>query len=147
MKSLISIIIIGFSQIVFGAGGDDYSDLKQNDVFEEPKSLISNDSYSLAYEKLVKIGKRYKKQEEADRQNLLGFTARKQKNFKVAAAHYQKALLIDPKHKDALEYQGELFLSMGLVENAKENLRKLKKICWNKCDQVKDLESAIANIE
>ena len=41
---------------------------------------------------------------EADRLNLLGFTARKSGNFKGAGTIYEKALMTNPRHTNALEY-------------------------------------------
>ena len=47
---------------------------------------------------------------DADVNNLLGYTSRKLKQYSQAATYYTRALKIDPKHLGALEYQGELFL-------------------------------------
>ncbi|MEY3352531.1 MAG: hypothetical protein RL533_840, partial [Pseudomonadota bacterium] len=48
----------------------------------------------------------------ADWNNLLGYAQRKKTPPDLAAAerYYQAALKIDPKHRGALEYYGELFL-------------------------------------
>ena len=35
---------------------------------------------------------------------------RKLGNMEMAAKNYEKALSLDPKHKGALEYQGQLFI-------------------------------------
>ena len=81
--------------------------------------------------------------DEADRQNLLGFTARKYGELDKAASHYIRALEIDPKHKGALEYQGELFLALGQMEKALNNLRLLKSQCQLGCLEVTQLQAAI----
>jgi tetratricopeptide (TPR) repeat protein len=39
---------------------------------------------------------------------------------------YQKALSLDPKHVEALEYQGEYFLLMGQLMNAYQNYETLQ---------------------
>jgi tetratricopeptide (TPR) repeat protein len=44
---------------------------------------------------------------------ILGFSFRKMGNLDKAAFYYEKALTISPKHKGALEYQGEMFLTLG----------------------------------
>ena len=62
----------------------------------------------------------------------------------MAGVHYKRALEINPKHKGALEYQGELFLMHGNKEAAQANLAKLDKICWLGCDVYDDLKKAIA---
>jgi len=48
----------------------------------------------------------------ADWNNLLGYAQRKKSppDLNAAERYYQAALKIDPKHKGALEYYGELFL-------------------------------------
>ncbi len=81
--------------------------------------------------------------DEADRQNLLGFTARKSGQLKKAANHYEKALVIDPNHKGALEYRGELFLTLDQVEKAYKNLERLKEVCPLGCEEYTKLEAAI----
>ena len=80
---------------------------------------------------------------QADKFNLLGFTARKSGDNVSAATFYEKALSIDPKHVRALEYQGELFLQLGQFSNAEGNLNKIKKICWLPCKEEKLLAEAI----
>jgi hypothetical protein len=42
-----------------------------------------------------------------------------------------------------LEYQGELYLQLGEIEEAKNNLEKIKTICWLICKEKKMLEEAI----
>ena len=61
----------------------------------------------------------------------------------VAGVYYQRALEIDPKHKGALEYQGELFLMRGEKDAAHANLEKLDKICWMGCNEYDVLKKAI----
>ena len=80
---------------------------------------------------------------QADKFNLLGFTARKSGDYASAAAYYEQALSIDPKHLRALEYQGELYLKLGQFTEAEENLKKIQKICWLPCNEEKLLSKAI----
>jgi len=56
---------------------------------------------------------------------------------------YDKALTIDPEHKGALEYQGELFLTLKQPDKAKANLAKLKQQCSFNCKERDDLMRAI----
>ena len=81
--------------------------------------------------------------DEADRLNLLGFTARKSGNLTAAADFYEQALALNPRHTGALEYQGELFIQLGKIELAKANLEKIDKICWLPCNAERDLKKAI----
>ena len=82
--------------------------------------------------------------ENADIQNYLGFAYRKSGKLEASGNHYAKALELDPDHKGALEYQGELFLMLGDKDAAADNLAKLDKICWLGCSEYDDLKQAIA---
>lgn len=80
----------------------------------------------------------------ADAHNLLGFSHRKLGRYPEASKAYLQALSLDPKHKGALEYQGELFLKLGQLDKAEGNLQRLDSICWLGCDEYTDLKAAIA---
>jgi tetratricopeptide (TPR) repeat protein len=64
-------------------------------------------------------------------------------NLDKAAFYYEKALTISPKHKGALEYQGEMFLTQGNLKLAEINLKKLEKICFLGCKEEKMLKESI----
>ena len=82
--------------------------------------------------------------QHADVYNLVGFSLRKSGNYAEAYTFYRKALDFDPEHKSALEYLGELYVETGQIENARENLAMLKKLCPSGCEELEDLEQAIA---
>jgi Flp pilus assembly protein TadD len=83
--------------------------------------------------------------QHADVYNLLGFSLRKTGDAKQAYTFYRKALDFDPDHKGALEYLGELYVETGQVEKARENVVLLKKLCPGGCEELADLEHAIAS--
>ncbi len=105
--------------------------------------LIATEKYQEAILRLQSAEK--SAQNDADIQNLLGFAHRKIGKLDAASSYYQRALKINPKHKGALEYQGELFLMHGNKEAAQANLAKLDKICWLGCSEYDDLKKAIDN--
>jgi len=80
----------------------------------------------------------------ADVYNLMGFSLRKLGDYKQAYTYYRKALDFDPEHRGALEYLGELFVETGQLDRAKENLALLRKLCPSGCEELSDLEEAIA---
>jgi Flp pilus assembly protein TadD len=124
------------------AGGGDYSSTaSKSAAYNEALALIKAENYLNAITKLNKAKQSAK--DDADIQNLLGFSYRKLGNLDEAATHYNKALDLDPKHKGALEYQGELFLMLGDKAAAEDNLEKLDKICWLGCDELDELRAAI----
>jgi len=82
--------------------------------------------------------------QHADVYNLLGFSLRKTGDAKQAYTFYRKALEFDPEHKGALEYLGELYVEIGQIDKARENVVLLKKLCPAGCEELADLEQAIA---
>jgi len=81
---------------------------------------------------------------DPDIYNYLGYSFRKINNLDKAAFYYDKALSLSPKHKGALEYQGEMFLTLGQLEKAEDNLKKLEKICFLGCEEEKMLKESIS---
>ena len=79
----------------------------------------------------------------ADAWNLTGFAARKLGDYARSEIAYDRALAINPKHKGALEYKGELFLTLGNLEGAEAMLARLSKSCNFNCEEKKDLAAAI----
>jgi tetratricopeptide (TPR) repeat protein len=80
----------------------------------------------------------------ADLYNLVGFCLRKTGDQKQAWVYYDKALALDPNHLGTLEYQGELFLETGQIDKARRNEAQLKILCPKGCEELEDLQAAIA---
>jgi len=81
----------------------------------------------------------------ADWNNLMGYSMRKQAtpDYAAAAHYYDEALRIDPRHKGALEYSGELALINGDLPKAEERLATLDKACRFSCEEYRDLKRAV----
>jgi Flp pilus assembly protein TadD len=107
------------------------------------RTLIAAKNFSAALSALKVADKDFPN--NADINNLLGYSARNLKQYKPAATYYAKALKIDPKHLGALEYQGELFMLTKKTSDAKKNLAKLKSLCGVSCEEYLDLKKAIGN--
>jgi tetratricopeptide (TPR) repeat protein len=82
--------------------------------------------------------------DHADVYNLMGFSLRKTGDYKQAYTFYRKALDFDPEHKGALEYLGELYVETGQLDKAREHVVILKRLCPAGCEELTDLEAAIA---
>ena len=82
--------------------------------------------------------------QQADVYNLLGFTLRKTGDYETSLTYYTKALDLQPDHKAAREYLGELFVETGKLDKAKEQLAALTKLCPSGCEEREDLQKAIA---
>jgi Flp pilus assembly protein TadD len=81
--------------------------------------------------------------QQADVYNLLGFALRKTGDFKTSLTYYTKALELQPDHKAAREYLGELYVETGNMEKAKEQLAALAKLCPGGCEERDDLQKVI----
>jgi tetratricopeptide (TPR) repeat protein len=112
-----------------------------NDELAKVTVLLNAKNFKQALADLKVMDSEFKN--NADVNNLLGYSSRKLKQYKPAARYYEKALRIDPNHLGAIEYQGELFVLTNKVSAAKRNLAKLEKLCGLKCGEYLDLKKAI----
>jgi tetratricopeptide (TPR) repeat protein len=94
---------------------------------------------------LAELTPMLEKVQHPDVYNLMGFSLRKTGDQKQAFTFYRKALDFDPQHKGALEYLGELYVETGQIEKAKANAEQLKKLCPADCEELADLQEAIAH--
>ena len=79
-----------------------------------------------------------------DLQNYLGYSYRNLKEFDLAFKHYKRAIQLDPRHRGAHEYIGETYLMTGDLANAEKHLAALREICLLSCEELVDLEKAVA---
>ena len=79
----------------------------------------------------------------ADAYNYLGYSHRKLGDKETAFANYAKALKLQPKHRGANEYLGELYLEMGQLDKAKERLDVLDNACFFGCEEYRELKQKI----
>ena len=112
-----------------------------NSELAKVTTLLNANNFKQALADLKIIDSEFKN--NADVNNLLGYSSRKLKQYKPAATYYEKALKLNPNHLGALEYQGELFVLTNKVAAAKKNLVKLEKLCGLKCGEYLDLKKAI----
>ncbi|MGV2100600.1 MULTISPECIES: tetratricopeptide repeat protein [unclassified Rhizobium] len=82
--------------------------------------------------------------QQADVYNLLGYTLRMTGDYETSLTYYTKALELQPDHKAAHEYLGELYLQTGKPDKANEQLASLKQLCPAGCEELEDLQEAIA---
>ncbi len=80
----------------------------------------------------------------ADAFNWLGYANRKLGHLEQARKAYARALFLDPDHKGAHEYAGELRLLLGDLEGAQKHLAELDRICLLGCEEYDELKAEIA---
>jgi Tetratricopeptide repeat. len=101
------------------SSSDDSGPYSPTNRFKDINKLIQLEKFAEAHKMLKSLKK--VNTDEADRLNLLGFTARKSGDLTAAGDYYQQALTLNPRHTGALEYQGELFISLGKIDLGKAN--------------------------
>ena len=119
--------------------------VKQEINFLNGREATKDGNYRLAIKYLLKaVGKDRK---NADAYNLLGYSNRKLGFNDKAFGYYKIALELDPRHRGAHEYIGELYLKKNEIEKAKEHLKHLDSICFFGCEEYDELKEAIENYE
>jgi tetratricopeptide (TPR) repeat protein len=81
--------------------------------------------------------------QDADANNLLGYSYRKLGDQKAAFMYYQRALAIEPSNRGANEYLGELYVEMHDLPKAEAQLAKITQLCGTGCEEYRDLKTAI----
>ena len=139
---ILAVMVASFlSSPVFSAGSYDPPP-NADDRLKKAIKHIDREQFDRAISELRKAADLRPK--NADIQNYLGFAYRKSGKLEASGNHYAKALQLDPDHKGALEYQGELFLMTGTPEKAHANLARLEVLCPSGCSELTDLKAAIA---
>jgi Flp pilus assembly protein TadD len=115
---------------------------KAGEAYAKGKALVAAKEWAEAIVQLEEADKA--QPNNADTNNLLGFSNRKLGKLDVSLTYYKKALAVDPKHLGAHEYLGELYLMMKDPAKAKAELATLSTLCGPKCEQFLDLKKAIA---
>ena len=107
----------------------------------EAKASIKSEKYDQAAKQLQAANET----NSADWNNLLAYSLRKKQPPDLVGAekYYQAALKIDPKHRGALEYYGELKLMNNDLPGAEALLARLDKICTFGCEEYSDLKGSI----
>jgi tetratricopeptide (TPR) repeat protein len=126
-----------------GGGSSDRSSRSSEPTLSDARALIRAEKWPEAVEMLKAIVA--DNANNADANNLLGYALRKSGDYKNAQGFYLKALKLNPRHKGAHEYLGELYVEIGQVGKAEELLVRLEQICGNTtCEEYEDLAEFIA---
>src|SRR5262245_30237890 len=111
------------------------------DKLTPARTLTKSKQWADAIEEL----KRVNDTGSADWNNLMGYSLRKAKtpDLEGAERFYNEALRLNPNHRGALEYSGELYLIKGDLPTAEQRLSTLDKACTFGCEEFTDLKKAI----
>ena len=143
MKKIIFVILGLFmlsTSIAISAGSDSSDQVVKPSSYNKAVKLIKKEKFNEAIEILESILKKNKYQKDPDILNYYAFSLRKTKQLEKAETYYKKALDIDPEHRGALEYIGELYVDTNRIDLAKKVLQKLEKC---RCPEFAELQSYI----
>ena len=143
-KYLALFLAAGFGHIAFAPAAsvaDTSPELAPSWQAEAQKELKSAN-----YEAAIKVLQTANDSASADWNNLIGYAMRLKNppDLMASETFYKAALKIDPAHKGALEYYGELLLMKNDLAGAEQMLARLEKICFFSCEEFRDLKQAIA---
>lgn len=122
-----------------GNGGDGAN--QWNRKLKPVEKLIDQGDYQAAIKALDALHQ--EDPENADVLNLRGFSYRKMGDVDNALSNYQAALELEPKHRGANEYLGQLYLETDQLGKAEERLAVLDKACFFGCKQYSQLKKSI----
>ena len=138
---IIPFIIITPNVPAFAMGGDS-SEKSMGPDFNSGNKAIKESRFDdaiAAFKKSSTVNP-----DNADIENLIGYSYRQKKNYEKAFFHYNNALKIDSKHKGALEYMGIAYIETGNLSEAEELFATLKDLCAF-CKERRSLGKAIKN--
>jgi Flp pilus assembly protein TadD len=140
--SLAIVVALGFTPVLSLTPAYAVDDIESTDApdLTSVRAKIKAKDYIAALAELRNIAE---DTQQADVYNLLGFTLRKTGDFKTSLTYYTKALELQPDHKAAHEYLGELYIQTGDMAKAKQQLDVLAHLCPTGCEEREDLENAL----
>ena len=152
LRSLLALFLaFGFTQSAFAAGSSSGSGDSGYSYTAKPstsaamraaEAAITRKDFNAALTALE--GERLANPKNADAWNLTGFSLRKSGKYDASEKAYTKALTLDPTHTQAMEYMGELYLTIDQPKKADALLQRLNGMCSYNCRDRDLLAKAIA---
>ena len=139
-----------------GGGGGGYGGMNAMptmtfDDYQTALRLIKHQEYAKAIPHLETALSQHPK--DADVLNYLGYTHRmvgmgeadtaRDSDYRTSLAYYEQALAINPNHRGVHEYLGELYLQMGNLNAAHQEMNQLVILCPDGCDERDTLNKAL----
>lgn len=115
---------------------------KQSMIYDYGKSLAKSGEYALAISAL----RMAPDQNDPRVLNYLGYSHRKLGKMDEALGYYQAAIAQDPDFSLVREYLGEAYIQIGLLEQAREQLSEIERICGGRsCGEYGELARLIVD--
>lgn len=129
------------ANVAFANLGSDDEAQSTDPTFQEAVKAVENKDWKGAIDLLKKAAQKDKF--NADIHNLLGYSYRNAGEYDAAFKHYEEAIKLNPKHRNAYEYLGEAYLLTDNLEKAKDQFRNLERLCPRGCEQLDMLKTKI----
>lgn len=146
MPRFLSVLLFAFAILIspalFAMGSETPSAPQADSDYAAGKRAIEAKDWARAIESLSEAAQR--DAGNADIQNFLGYAYRNSGKMDLALKHYEKALALDPKHRGAHEYLGELYLMQKDLAKAEEQRAALDSLCFFPCEELTELREKIA---
>jgi tetratricopeptide (TPR) repeat protein len=139
----IAVLAVSMQQGLLAADTPDVTSTP--DKLAQARTHVKAKQWTAAIDEL----KRVNDPANADWNNLMGYSLRKARtpDLEGAERYYNEALRINPTHRGALEYSGELYLMKGDLPSAEKRLAVLDKACTFGCEEYTDLKKEIARFK
>jgi Tfp pilus assembly protein PilF len=131
----------GAPALAAGSGGSSSDTAAEAPDWAAAKAAIAQRNYEQATPLLLRTVE--KDPANADAWNYLGYVSARADRHEAALGYYGKALALQPKHRGANEYLGELHLKMGELAKAEERLKVLDAACFFGCAEYDLLKKAV----
>ena len=141
MKKILLVVLLFVSMVGLSQAADT-APVKSDPVWlTQARASIKSENYNQAIQQLQAASET----SSADWNNLMGYSLRKKQPPDLVGAekYYQAALKIDPNHRGALEYYGQLKLTNNDLSGAEALLARLDKACTFGCEEYSDLKDAV----
>jgi Flp pilus assembly protein TadD len=141
MKKILLVALLLFSVAGLSQAADTAPAKQDPAWLTQARASIKSDNYNQAIQQLQAANEI----SSADWNNLMGYSLRKKQPPDLVGAekYYQAALKIDPSHRGALEYYGQLKLTNNDLPGAEALLARLDKACFFGCEEYADLKEAV----
>ena len=141
LSRLLSATVVAFALQHAAWAADTATPTAAPDKLSEARTLIKAKKWTEATAELQRVNDTA----SADWNNLMGYSMRRGSSPDLDASErfYNEALRINPNHRGALEYSGQLYLMKGDLSTAEKRLAVLDKACTFGCEEFTDLKKAI----
>lgn len=137
LSGLLLLLCVTFAGGGYADGGNYSSDVDLKPIMK----LLKAGNYESAIDRLH--DELDNDPDNPDILSLLGFSYRKTRNFEDALTFYTWALKVEPEHRGANEYLGELYLETNQLDKAVRQLEILDSLCLLNCKEYSKLKKAI----